>query len=127
MNTEKVVAQIKILQPLLDMSGFALKHPKCEEQPDILAEAEYWLGELISDFMEQFEEVYDLEHTGVEFWDNMQYIGLQDEDGLMSNLDVCIKMRKILKRFKRRCVKQLPTLFGGVKRANAKAKSEKAT
>ena len=125
MNTENVVAKIERLQPLLDMSGFALKHPNCEEQEVVLAEAEYWLDELIADFMEQFEAVYDLDHTGKEFWDTVQSLGLQDEHGLMADLDVCIQMRKILKKFKRRCVKHLPVLFGGVKRGNAKAKSKK--
>jgi len=122
MNTEKVVAKIERLQPLLDLSGFALKHPRCGEGKEVVAEAEYWLDELINDFMEDFDSVYDLDHTGTEFWDNMFVLGLQSDKDLMSDLQVCVDMRRILKQFKRRCVKQLPVLFGGVRRAKTKAK-----
>lgn len=122
MNTGKVVDKIARLQPILDLSGFALKHPPCETQPEILAEAEYWLDELIKDFVADFEDVYNLEHTGTAFWDNMVTLGLQDDDSLMSDLQVCIDMRRILKKFKRRCVKQLPVLFGGVRRTVKKKK-----
>ena len=123
MNTEQIVAKIERLQPLLDLSGFALKHPRCEEQAEVLAEAEYWLDALITDFMADFDAVYDLDHTGTEFWDNMISLGLQDDYGLMSDLQVCIDMRKILKKFKRRTVKQLPILFGGIRRAVKKKKT----
>ena len=116
MNTEQIVAKIAKLQLILDLSGFALKHPPCELQPTVLAEAEYWLDGLIEDFVEDFEAVYYLDHTGTEFWDAVAVLGLQDEDSLMSDLQVCIDMRKILKKFKRRCVKQLPVLFGGTPR-----------
>ena len=124
MNTEKVVAKIARLQPLLDLSGFSLKHPECEEFADVISEAEYWLDGLIQDFMPEFDEVYDLDHTGLEFWENVRILGLQDDYGIMSDIQVCIQMRKILAKFRRRCVKQLPVLFGGVRRAKAKTEAE---
>jgi len=127
MNTETVVSKIERLQPLLDLSGFSLKHPKCEEQADVLAEAEYWLDELINDFMPAFDAVYDLDHTGEEFWETVAILGLQDAYGLMSDLQVCVDMRKILTKFKRRCVKQLPVLFGGVHRKKKKEITHSST
>lgn len=122
MNTGKIVDKIARLQAILDLSGFALKHPPCETQPTVLAEAEYWLDELIKDFVVDFEAVYLLDHTGAEFWKTVTVLGLQDDDGLMSDLQVCVDMRRILKKFKRRCVKQLPVLFGGVRRTVKKKK-----
>ena len=127
MNVEKATAKILELQPLLDLSGFSLKQPDGSEQPEVLGEADDWLDELIKDFMPNFNEIHKLEHTGDEFWESVKTLGLQDEYGIMSDLQVCVDMRKILKKFRKRCVKNLPTLFGGVRRANAKAKTEAAT
>ena len=127
MKAEKVTAKIQQLQPLLDLSGFALKYPDEEELAEVLGEADYWLEELINDFMPTFNEVYDLDHTGIEFWDNVKILGLQDDYGIMSDLQVCIDMRKILKKFRKRCIKNLPILFGGVRSGNAKAKAKAKT
>ena len=124
MNTGKVVAKIETLQNLLDLAGFALKHPRCEERHEVIAEAEFWLDELIEDFLVDFNEIYDLEHTGEEFWESAYVLGLQDNDSLMSDLQVCVQMRRLLQKVRKRLVKQLPILFGGVRRGNAKAKTQ---
>jgi len=124
MKTAKVIAKIHRLQPLLNLSGFCLKHPREDDLEELILEADYWLEELIKDFMPNFEAVYDLEHTGTEFWETVHILGLQSNDDIMSDLQVCIDMRKILTKFKRRCVKNLPILFGGIKRAKTKTKTK---
>lgn len=124
MRSEKIEHQIKVLQPLLDMSGFALRHPNEDEPEIVIQEATYWLQNLIDDFMEEFNLVYDLDHTGKAFWVNVGVLGLQSKTGIFSDLDVCIQMRKILKLFKRRCVKNLPVLFGGVAKKPKQPKKE---
>lgn len=124
MNTAKVTEKITRLQPLLDLSGFCLKTPSEDELEHTVLAADYWLGELIADFLGDFDAIYDLEHTGVAFWENVHVLGLQSDDDLMSDLQPCTDMRKLLAKFRRRCVKNLPILFGGVKRAQTKAKTK---
>lgn len=128
-NRASVTAKIKKLEPILALSGMALREPRETDCCESLQDADAWLDCIIDDFLVEFAAVYDLDHTGIEFWDTVSVLGLQGTDGIMSDLQVCIDMRKILKKFKRRMVKNLPVLFGGTKKKekHAKAKNAPAT
>jgi hypothetical protein len=104
------------------MSGFALRHPVEEHLEEHYVEAEEWLDSLITDYIPQFEEIYNQPHTGEEFWRNVLSIGIP-EGQIMSDLKPCIEMRKLLKPFKKRMIHNIPILFGGI-RGKAKTKTE---
>lgn len=128
MNEEKirlVKAKLKQLKPLLNLADHALKPPTKTAQLEDLEQAENWLDSLILDFIPEFDAVYLQPHTGEEFWQNVKVIGLASNHGLMSDLVPCIQMRRILNKFKRRVIKQIPILFGGVPHVTPKAKKEK--
>jgi hypothetical protein len=123
---QSVKTKIKQLRPLLDLADHALKPPSKSSTIEDLQQAEKWLDDLILDFIPEFDAVYLQPHTGEKFWATVKVIGLASNNGLMSDLVPCIQMRRILNKFKRRVIKQIPILFGGVPHVTPKTKKEKS-
>ena len=123
MSTEKIKKQLETLQPLLDLSNFALKPPNESAKIEHLTSAEEWLDALITDFHSEFTVIYTQPHTGDTFWETVASIGIPEGE-IMSDLQPCVNMRNLLKAFKRRLVKNLPILFGGIEHGKSKTKKK---
>ncbi len=123
MKREIVIQQLQQLQPMLDLLDFSLKEPDEHSIEKDLDYASLWLAGIIEDFLPQFNAIYSQHHTGETFWQTAKYCGIHSEDGLMSDLQVCVDMRRLLLPVRRRLVKRLPIQFGGTHNAASKDKT----
>ena len=123
MKRKMVIQQLQQLQPMLDLLDFSLKEPEEHSLEKDLDYASLWLAGIIEDFLPQFLTIYNQHHTGETFWQTAKYCGLHSEDDILSDLQICKDMRRLLLPVRRRLVKRLPIQFGGTYNATPKDKT----